>query len=304
MLRLKPAIVATTLAMAALPVWAQESDEAEAATEEMAEEAAPAEEAAVDVSADTVLATVNGVDITVGHVIITLQALPAQYQALPDEVLFEGILEQLIQQTVLSQSMTELSHATEIQLENERRAIIAGEKIDEVLAEAVTDEALQAAYDEAVATMEPETEYNASHILVETEEEAQALLEELEAGADFAELAMEKSTGPSGPNGGSLGWFSKGMMVQPFDDAVTALEVGEIGGPLQTQFGWHVMILNETREKPVPTLDEMRDTLVAAIEDSAIEEAVTSLVDSADIERVELTGIAPSVVRDATLLEQ
>ncbi|HFQ15592.1 MAG TPA: peptidylprolyl isomerase, partial [Rhodobacteraceae bacterium] len=228
MLKTKTALIALLLAASALtPVNAQQT--AGATTE------APM----MEVTADTVLATVNGDAITIGHLIATRSALPEQYQALPDEVLFEGILEQLIQQTLLSQASGELSRRTQLELENERRALIAGEKIDEITAEALTQEALQAAYDAQYANAEPVPEYNASHILVETEEEAKAIIGELENGADFAELAKEKSTGPSGPNGGALGWFSEGMMVAPFEAAVIGLEPGQVSpAPVQTQFGW------------------------------------------------------------------
>lgn len=258
---------------------------------------------AEDVTATSVLAIVNGQDITMGHMIATRMALPPQYQDLPDEVLFDGILEQLIQQTVLSQAIGELSRRAEIQLENERRALIAGEMIDGVIADAVTDEALQAAYDAAYAGAEPTTEYNASHILVETEEKAAELFTMLEDGAVFAELAKEHSTGPSGPNGGELGWFSAGMMVQPFEDAVMALEVGQTSPPVQTQFGWHVLILNETRAKGAPPLADVRDDLVATLENDAVEQAVSSLVEAADITRTDLEGIDPAVLRQVELLD-
>lgn len=258
---------------------------------------------AEDVTATSVLAIVNGQDITMGHMIATRMALPPQYQDLPDEVLFDGILEQLIQQTVLSQAIGELSRRAEIQLENERRALIAGEMIDGVIADAVTDEALQAAYDAAYAGAEPTTEYNASHILVETEEKAAELFTMLEDGAVFAELAKEHSTGPSGPNGGELGWFSAGMMVQPFEDAVMALEVGQTSPPVQTQFGWHVLILNETRAKGAPPLADVRDDLVATLENDAVEQAVSSLVQAADITRTDLEGIDPAVLRQVELLD-
>lgn len=258
---------------------------------------------AEDVTATSVLAIVNGQDITMGHMIATRMALPPQYQDLPDEVLFDGILEQLIQQTVLSQAIGELSRRAEIQLENERRALIAGEMIDGVIADAVTDEALQAAYDAAYAGAEPTPEYNASHILVETEEKAAELFTMLEDGAVFAELAKEHSTGPSGPNGGELGWFSAGMMVQPFEDAVMALEVGQTSPPVQTQFGWHVLILNETRAKGAPPLADVRDDLVATLENDAVEQAVSSLVEAADITRTDLEGIDPAVLRQVELLD-
>ncbi len=258
---------------------------------------------AQEVSSDTVLATVNGQDITMGHLIATRQSLPDQYQALPDEVLFEGILEQLIQQTLLSQAMGELSGRIELELENERRALIAGEKLDEVMADAVTDEALQAAYDETYANAVPETEFNASHILVDTQEKAAELVTMLEEGADFAALAKENSTGPSGPNGGELGWFGAGMMVEPFEEAVLSLTTGQVSAPVETQFGWHVIKLNETREKAAPTLEDVREELVSKIQDDAVETALAALLEGATIERTDLEGIDPASLRMDELLD-
>ncbi len=296
MMNSKSALLALLLAGTTLtPALAQDTTATEG---EMSE--APM----MEVTADTVLATVNGEEITVGHVIATRSALPEQYQALPDEILFEGILEQLIQQTLLSQAMGELSRKTELELENERRALIAGEKLDEVMADALTEEALQQLYDETYGNAEPVAEYNASHILVATKEEAEALIAQLQEGADFAELAKENSTGPSGPGGGALGWFSQGMMVEPFEVAVMALKAGEISPePVQTQFGWHVIKLNETRDKPVPALAEVADELVQKLQDNAVEAAVAKLLESATVERVDLSKIDPSVLRKDEMLQ-
>ena len=192
---------------------------------------------AQDTTADTVVASVNGTEITVGHMILVRSQLPAEYQSLPADVLFNGIREQLIQQTALSDTVEELTGRLQMALDNERRSLLAGVALDRALAEAVTDEAIQEAYDAQFANAEPLQEYNASHILVETEAEAQALVAELAAGADFAELAREHSTGPSGPSGGQLGWFGPGRMVPEFETAVVGLEVGGVSAPVQTQFG-------------------------------------------------------------------
>jgi peptidyl-prolyl cis-trans isomerase C len=285
---------ALSLVLAA-PLYAQDSD------------AAPAEEAAEapshgDVSADTVLAKVNGENITLGHVISARLSLPQQYQSLPDDVLLNGLVEQLIQQTVLSQAMGEMSRRSQIQLENERRAIIAGEKLDAVAMAAVTDEAIQAAYDADYSSADPTKEWDASHILVKTEEEALALIEELNAGADFAELAKEKSTGPSGPSGGELGWFGPNMMVKEFEDAVSTLKVGDVAGPVQTQFGWHVIKLNDTRMKSAPTIDAVRDEIVAKLKDDAVQKALTTLMDAAKIDRTDISTIDPTVLSDQSML--
>lgn len=252
--------------------------------------------------ASTVLATVNGHDITLGHVIVAQSQLPQQYQALPDDVLLQGILEQLVQQEVVASAASEdMSGAMRIGLENEQRAYIAAMTLDEVSQGEIPDEDLQAQYDAQYADVEPVTEYNASHILVDSEEAAQDLVDQLENGADFADLARENSTGPSGPNGGQLGWFSEGMMVPPFEAAVMELSVGEVSAPVQTRFGWHVIKLNDTREQAAPTLDEVRDQLVESLRQARVDEYIQSLTDAADVSRPEL-DIDPALIRDVDLL--
>ncbi|WP_432448569.1 peptidylprolyl isomerase [Aliiroseovarius marinus] len=260
--------------------------------------------ATISVDGDTILATVNGDDITMAHVIAARLGLAEQFQSLPNDVLLPGLVEQLIQQTVLSQAIGEVSRRTSIQLENQRREIVAAEMIDSVISGAVTDEALKAEYDAQFDGAEPTEEFNASHILVETEDKAKELIAELEGGADFAALAKTHSTGPSGPNGGELGWFSSGMMVKPFEDAVVALDRGAVSAPVQTQFGWHVIILNDKRMQGAPALEEVREELAAKIENDAIEAALAKLLEAATIDRVELDGIDPDILGNAELLDK
>lgn len=256
-------------------------------------------------SMDTVVATVNGTDITLGHMIVTRMGLPEQYRNLPDDVLFRGILDQLIQQTVLSEEMgDETPSRVALALENERRSMMAAERIESVLGDAITEEAVTKAYADAYAGAEPETEYNASHILVETEDEAKALVTELEGGADFAELAKEKSTGPSGPRGGELGWFGAGMMVPEFEQAVADMDVGAISAPIKTQFGWHVIKLTESRAKDAPDLESVREELEAQISQETVEKYIGELTDNADISRKTETEIDPALLNDMTLLEK
>src|SRR6056297_3294065 len=128
---------------------------------------------------DRVIATVGGTEITLGHMLALRVTLPEQYNQIPPDVLFRGVLDQLVQQELLSQSHEgALSQVAQLRLDNEQRAITASEVIGEITGEAVTDEALQTAYDSEYTGAAEETEYRASHILVETEEEAQALVEE------------------------------------------------------------------------------------------------------------------------------
>lgn len=250
-------------------------------------------------SVDTVVATVNDTEITLGHMLVARASLPQQYQQLPDDVLFQGILDQLVQQTALADSFTgELPPRVTLSIENETRSLTAGEAIEGVMAEDVSDEELQAAYDAQFKDAEPEKEFNASHILVETKEEADAIKAELDGGADFAELAKEKSTGPSGPGGGSLGWFGPGMMVPEFEEAVAGMEAGGVSEPVETQFGWHVIKLNETRTGEAPVLEDVREELETQVRQTKVQEAIESLTEAAEVDRSAAEGIDPTVLKN------
>jgi peptidyl-prolyl cis-trans isomerase C len=254
-------------------------------------------------TAETVVATVNGTQITLGQMIALRETLPEQYQSLPDDVLFKGIMDQLVQQEVLRQSVTDLSPRDTASIENDQRGYVSGVAIQAIVQSAVTDEALQAAYDARFKDAVPATEYNAAHILVATQEEADKLKADLAAGADFAELAKTSSTDTgSGANGGDLGWFGPGMMVKPFEDAVIAAKVGEVAGPVQSDFGWHLILVKETRAAANPTLDQIRDELAAEIENAAIEAKLAELQAAATITR-EGEGIDPTILKNATLID-
>ncbi len=292
---LTAAIAAAAVSLTSFTAIAQEAEEA---TEEMAMETP---EYRTDVDASTVLATVNGVDITMGHVILLRLELPEQYLSAPDDILFEAILDQLIEQELLSASITEEPNEIKFAMDNELRALRAGAGIQQALGDEPTDAEFQAAYDDAFAEFEGQPEYNASHILVETEEEAQALVTELEGGADFAALAMEKSIGPSGPNGGELGWFGLGQMVAEFENAVTELEVGAISGPIQTQFGWHVIILNDQRTTEPPALEEVKGELAQMLQQDRITAAIEALRTDAAIEMF-VDDVDPAAMKDFDLI--
>jgi peptidyl-prolyl cis-trans isomerase C len=253
---------------------------------------------------DTVVATVDGTDITLGHVLVMRASLPQQYDQAPADQLFPALVDQLIRQTLLMQTQTdEISKVTQLRLDNERRAILASAAVEAALADAVTDEALQQLYDARFADATPETEYKAAHILVETEKEAQDLGIQIQGGANFAALAQEHSIGPSGPSGGDLGWFGEGVMVQEFQDAVVALEVGAVSAPVQTQFGWHLIKLIETRIKERPPLDEVRDDLTLELQQKAIETYLATLESSATITRADAATFDPALINQTDLLE-
>lgn len=267
--------------------------------------AAAAPAMAQDMTADTVVATVNGTNITLGQMIVLRGTLSEQYQALPDDVLYKGILEQLIQQAVLEQSLGDnISKRDQIAVENNKRGYLSGIALQAVVGTAVTDEALQAAYDARFKDAAPKTEYSAAHILVATEDEAKAIKAELDGGADFAEIAKAKSTDTgSGANGGDLGWFGLGAMVKPFEDAVIAAKVGEVTAPIKSDFGWHLIKVAETRIAAAPPLDDLRDELAAEIEQKAIETHLNTLTTAATITRPG-EAFDPKTLRDDTVLDK
>jgi len=255
-------------------------------------------------NAKTVLATVGTTEITLGNVIAMRGRLPKQYQDLPDDVLYDGILEQLIQQQVLMDEIERnLDYRTSLGAENETRSFLAGEMLARLSEHAITEEEIKATYDEKYDAAIPEQEFNASHILVKTEDEAKDLVVQIQGGADFATLAREKSTGPSGPNGGQLGWFGKGAMVPEFEQAVIGLAVGEVSAPVQTQFGWHVVRLNDMRNKSIPTLEDERPELTMALQQKHVESELARLTAAAKITRTEVV-IDPAAIRDVSLFEE
>lgn len=251
----------------------------------------------------TVVATVNGEEITLGHMLVLSAQLPQEYNQLPDDVLFDAVLDQLVRQAAIAQGLEGgLSTASELALENQRRTFMATETLNARVEAEITEEKIQAAYDADYANAEPEPQFNASHILVPTEEEALEVKALLDGGADFAETAKEKSTGPSGPSGGELGWFGKGMMVEPFEAAVLEMAAGDVSDPVQTQFGWHIIKVNETGTVPIPPLEHVRSEIEERLNQAFVESLIAEYSEAAEIVKPE-TAIDPAVIRDMELLE-
>lgn len=150
---------------------------------------------------------------------------------------------------------------------------------------AVTEDDVRARYDQEIAATPAENELKASHILVETEEEAIAIIAELEGGADFTELAKEKSTGPSGPNGGDLGYFTKGRMVPEFEAAVFALDVGSYTKePVKTQFGYHVIKSDDLRPVQPPPFEQVEEQIRSVVLREQYFNLLQSLREDADVQ--------------------
>ena len=164
------------------------------------------------------------------------------------------------------------------QIDLQGRAILFNAFANEYLANnQATEQEVFNMYEEQIA-LAPSNEFKARHILVETQGEAMSLIEELQGGADFIKLAEERSTGPSASSGGDLGWFTAQAMVKPFSDAVSTMEDGEFTtSPVQTQFGWHVILREDSRDGSPPPLDSVRDVIQQRVAQQKFQECMKSL---------------------------
>ena len=256
---------------------------------------------AEEVSEKTVLATVNGENITIGNVISFRSRLSEEYQSIEDNVLFDGILKQLIQQIILSQNVNSNSRKIKYALENQTRAFLSQELLGNLSEVEIVESEIKSLYEDFLVGVKEQKEFNASHILVETEGEAKKILESLKNGIDFSELAKKHSTGPSGAKGGALGWFGEGAMVPEFENAVTKLSVDEVSLPVVTQFGWHIIKLNEIRIMPIPGIEEIREDLITEIKKKKIEIEMNKLIDAADVVFTDLE-FDSRIIREDSLL--
>lgn len=256
---------------------------------------------AQDQDADTVVATVSGQDITLGQMIVMKQSVQDPNMAnLPDQALWDMMLDQLIRQTAVAASGTETA-LVRAQVELQRRNALATAAVTDIAEAELTDEELQAAYDKMFANTGETKEFNAAHILVETEEEAKEIKAELDGGAEFGAMAEQHSTGPSGPNKGDLGWFAADQMVAPFSEAVAGMEKGAVSDPVKTEFGWHLIKLNDTRMREAPKMEDVREQLSQMIRREKVEAEIERLVGEADIKKTE--GVDPALLNNTDLLE-
>jgi peptidyl-prolyl cis-trans isomerase C len=232
-------------------------------------------------SGDTVM-TVNGVDIDSSVLELYIESRmqrPAE-QVSPEER--ASMLEELQDIYLLTTQprADELSNeaAVAAQIELQKRGILAQVvATDFIEKNQASDEEILAEYAKQIEAA-PAQQFKARHILVEEESSAIDLIGQLDEGADFQELARENSTGPSGPNGGDLGWFSPNQMVRPFSDAVAELGDGEYTkAPVQTQFGWHVILREDSRDAEPPTLDSVRDVIKQRLEQEQLQNYLESL---------------------------
>ncbi len=233
-----------------------------------------------------VVATVNGKPITRAE-LETFRATrkdgkPQNEKALVEELVNLELLRQAAEKEGLAKTPQ-----MQAELSNLKRRALAGAElqryIDAHKAE-LDEQALRKEYEAQIARL-PKVEYKARHILVDSKEQAEKIIQELDKGADFAELAKKKSKGPSGRNGGDLGWFKPQNMVKPFSEAVSKLKKGQYTrSPVKTQFGWHVILLEDTRKVEPPAYDDVKDQLRSILVNKAVRKHLKDLRKNAKVE--------------------
>lgn len=237
---------------------------------------------AAPLAAAETLKTVNGVDIDSTVLDFYLETRLQKPASEATEAEREATLSELTDIYLIStqERGKELAETPEIkaQAELQYRGLLAQMvATDFIASNAATDEEIFNEYT-AMMAAQPTKQYRARHILLRTPEDATAVIAELDAGADFAELAKAKSTGPSAPNGGDLDWFAPEQMVKPFSDAVVALEDGQYSKePVQTQFGYHVILREGSRENEPPPLDSVRDQIKQRVEQQKLQRYIEGL---------------------------
>jgi peptidyl-prolyl cis-trans isomerase C len=257
---------------------------------------AHAEDAAVD---DPVEAVVNGVELRRSAVLESARDLPRAYQDQIEQI-YPALVDRLIDLTLLGEEARrrELPNDAEVK---DRVALFESQVIREVLLdrqvkEGMTDEAVRARYDRFVKEFQPQAEIQARHILVASEDEAKAIIAELDAGGDFAAIAKAKSTDTgSGAEGGDLGFFTADQMVPEFSQAAFALEPGKHSAvPVQSQFGWHVIKVEQKRETAPPSFEEARPEIENQLSQELVNDLVTQLRAGAEIEVMQPPAADPA----------
>lgn len=238
-----------------------------------------------------VLASVNGAEITDDDVRIATQDLgPTLPQQLKGPARDTYVLDYLIDLKLAStqaakDGMGDTPDFTRQMAYYRDKTLMEG-LLGNLAKSAVTDEAEHKVYDDVAKQQKPEDEYHARHILVPTEDEAKAALARVKGGEDFAKVADEVSKDP-GSQGGDLGWFTKDKMVPEFAEATAKLDKGQISDPVKSQFGWHVIQLEDKRQKTFPPFEQVKDQVARYVVQKAQSDAIMKLRDGAKIERME-----------------
>ena len=244
---------------------------------------------------DTIVAKVNGLKIYKSMLVSAQRLLPQQYQKIPLEQIYPALVDTVIDMKLSAADARRRNlHKTgdfKVLMARIEDQMLQRTALQNEIDKALTDEALKKRYNDLIKKSETSSELRARHILVKTESDAKAIIKELNEGADFEAMAKDKSTGPSGPNGGDLGFFGKGQMVPEFEKAAFALDEGEItSSPVKTQFGWHIIKVEEYRKTEPPTFASVKQKLETEISQEVSAAYVSALRKLAKIERYDLDG--------------
>ncbi len=255
----------------------------------------PAADATAAAPADPVVARVGGTDIHLSDLSEAAQSLPDEMRSMPPQVLYPMLLDQMVdrQALVIQADKEKLQDQPQVQraLDRARDQVLQNAILTREIGPTVTDAALHAKYDAEYANKPGEEEVHARHILVPTEDEAKKVIAELDKGADFAALAKQESKDPGAQNGGDLGFFKKGDMVPEFAAAAFALQPGKYTEtPVKTQFGYHIIKVEERKVSPPPTFDEVKAELRQQIIQAGVRQALNKARVGLAIEKFNVDG--------------
>jgi peptidyl-prolyl cis-trans isomerase C len=248
---------------------------------------------------DPVVARVNGYELHQSDLNVAEDELGASLGNVPAEAKRDQLITYLTDMVLVARAAEAkgLGATTEFarKLQFAKTKILMETLLAAEAKAAVTDEAMHKVYDTAVKDMGKEEEVHARHILVATEDEAKAVLADLKKGVDFATLAKEKTKDPSGKaNGGDLGYFTKDQMVPEFAETAFKLPKGQLSDPVKTQFGWHIIKVEDKRMKPAPTYDQVKPQLEQFVVRQAQAEMISKLRADAKIEKIPQPGDKPA----------
>jgi peptidyl-prolyl cis-trans isomerase C len=252
--------------------------------------------------ANPVLVKVNGAEIRQSDVALAEEELGPSLAQMDPATKKENVLAFLIDMKIVAKAAEDKK--IEDRPDFKARLTFARNRLlmDNLLAvegkAATTNEAMKKVYDEAAKQIEGEQEVHARHILVETEDEAKAIEAELKKGADFAEVAKKKSKDPGAADGGDLGFFTKDQMVPEFSTVAFALEPGKISDPVKSQFGWHIIKVEEKRSRKAPDFDQVKAQIETYVTRKAQAEYVAKLRESAKVERMDQAANTPPSAPD------
>ncbi len=287
------------VAESAIEPAAGEPAAAEAPSAQAADAAAAGGEAAGDLKeiklGNPVVAVVDGKDITRADVFNFISTLPEQVRQMPIQQLFPLAQEQVINNHLISLKAVDakLDADPEVAklMTQAKDQIVRNVYVDRELDKEVTQKKLLKAYEEMLAGMKEVEETKASHILVDSEEKAKEIITKLDGGAKFEDLAKENSEGPSGSKGGDLGWFAKSEMVPEFAEAAFAVGKGEHSKtPVKTQFGWHVIKVEDRRMRPEPQFEAVKPQLEVQLRQKSLNEILEKWQKDSKIKKFDING--------------